>query len=359
MTEQSPVSIDDVRALVAERHRFDEWLSALEARRAETPEHVYARVHGDYRERRERVLVQLHAQAPVLSELLASLDARSGDLAGRMGAQEDERTEAMLRHAVGEYDDAAWHAVRERVEASLQEMGVEHASLESQRADVRQLLAEAKPLVAAAVEGAPLAEVAEGDEPAAAQEPAVSAEPPVAAAEGPSWLTDDEVPSVDASPAPAQSPDDTPDRIPSITETLAAIEADVVDEVPPAVGEPVDGLIRPPMSGGLERPNFWGAPQSGVPAAEHGEAESQDLYGDAASDRGVAADGGAAAAPTESFDELAFLRSVIDPQSQSPSVPKAPGTESPQKTLRCTECSTMNLPTEWYCERCGGELATF
>jgi rRNA maturation endonuclease Nob1 len=30
---------------------------------------------------------------------------------------------------------------------------------------------------------------------------------------------------------------------------------------------------------------------------------------------------------------------------------------SPQNTLRCTECGTMNSPTEWYCERCGGELA--
>jgi len=28
-----------------------------------------------------------------------------------------------------------------------------------------------------------------------------------------------------------------------------------------------------------------------------------------------------------------------------------------QKTLRCGECGTMNYPTEWYCERCGGELA--
>lgn len=27
------------------------------------------------------------------------------------------------------------------------------------------------------------------------------------------------------------------------------------------------------------------------------------------------------------------------------------------KTLRCQECGTMNYPTEWYCERCGGELA--
>jgi hypothetical protein len=27
------------------------------------------------------------------------------------------------------------------------------------------------------------------------------------------------------------------------------------------------------------------------------------------------------------------------------------------KTLKCAECGTMNYPTEWYCERCGGELA--
>ncbi len=27
------------------------------------------------------------------------------------------------------------------------------------------------------------------------------------------------------------------------------------------------------------------------------------------------------------------------------------------KTLKCNECGSMNYPTEWYCERCGGELA--
>ena len=29
----------------------------------------------------------------------------------------------------------------------------------------------------------------------------------------------------------------------------------------------------------------------------------------------------------------------------------------PDKTLKCRECGTMNLPTEWYCEQCGAELA--
>jgi uncharacterized OB-fold protein len=27
------------------------------------------------------------------------------------------------------------------------------------------------------------------------------------------------------------------------------------------------------------------------------------------------------------------------------------------KTLKCRQCGTMNLPTEWYCESCGFELA--
>ena len=25
--------------------------------------------------------------------------------------------------------------------------------------------------------------------------------------------------------------------------------------------------------------------------------------------------------------------------------------------LKCNECGAMNYPTEWYCERCGAELA--
>lgn len=28
-----------------------------------------------------------------------------------------------------------------------------------------------------------------------------------------------------------------------------------------------------------------------------------------------------------------------------------------EKTLRCADCGAMNYPTEWYCEKCGGELA--
>jgi hypothetical protein len=77
-------------------------------------------------------------------------------------------------------------------------------------------------------------------------------------------------------------------------------------------------------------------------------------------------------------DELAFLKSVADdesrparrasnpgmsaptitsapPQTAAPAVGKAAAAVA--KTLKCGECGTLNRPTEWYCERCGAELA--
>ena len=44
-----------------------------------------------------------------------------------------------------------------------------------------------------------------------------------------------------------------------------------------------------------------------------------------------------------------FTKPVRTPAEARPEV---------NKTLKCPECGTPNYPTEWYCERCGGELAT-
>ena len=74
------------------------------------------------------------------------------------------------------------------------------------------------------------------------------------------------------------------------------------------------------------------------------------------------------------IDELAFLKSVTDDDKGAPSprrasgaqyqldenaTPSAPIDENApvEKTLKCKECGTMNVATEWYCEKCGGELA--
>ena len=70
------------------------------------------------------------------------------------------------------------------------------------------------------------------------------------------------------------------------------------------------------------------------------------------------------------FDEFPVLRpgsGPVSPPSTTavatpPSVPKSGGGNDPRseqhKTLKCPECGAANYPTEWYCERCGGELAT-
>jgi hypothetical protein len=83
-----------------------------------------------------------------------------------------------------------------------------------------------------------------------------------------------------------------------------------------------------------------------------------------------------AAAPPS--DELAFLKSVAEEEPKPARRPSNPGMAAPSvgraqepavqtvptvskagvaKTLKCGECGTLNRPTEWYCERCGAELA--
>jgi hypothetical protein len=76
------------------------------------------------------------------------------------------------------------------------------------------------------------------------------------------------------------------------------------------------------------------------------------------------------------IDELAFLKSVTEDDKNAPSARRASGAQyqpddlqdaahlapvdedAPvEKTLKCRECGTMNLATEWYCENCGAELA--
>jgi hypothetical protein len=86
-------------------------------------------------------------------------------------------------------------------------------------------------------------------------------------------------------------------------------------------------------------------------------------------------------------DEMAFLKSVSDdapsrmasgrpatpgmPAVSTTAPPREPSAPNPAaasgggskaasgvaKTLKCGECGTLNRPTEWYCERCGAELA--
>ena len=46
-----------------------------------------------------------------------------------------------------------------------------------------------------------------------------------------------------------------------------------------------------------------------------------------------------------------------EPPDDGPLAIRSSGAMEQPKTLKCAECGSMNYPSEWYCERCGAELA--
>jgi hypothetical protein len=395
------VSIDEVRTLVGERQRYDDWLGALEARRGETPARVFDRVFGDYRARRAGVMSQLREHVPALAALGDSLDARLHALEERLGTLEDERAEAMLRTAVGEFDSDRWEQVRVQVETQIGELGESRASLLAEVDEVRTLLASARSepeADEAADEGAaeqqPEAALASHDHDADAAE-AISGESIEAHDASDVASSDTEDPShhttADASAfsheasAPNVSPT-MPIAEPEADSTMSATDPFGIAAIGAAAAAPheqsaeelreLDDALALFSTEPTSSDAFSSTTRGGTPAAIPPAIETLDVFDDTelgdlrmsppvtatatATPTASPVSGGGSGADVsrDGFDDLAFLRSVVDPTSQSGMV-RAPASGEQQKTLRCTECGTMNFPTEWYCERCGGELAAF
>ena len=316
------MSIDDVRLLVAERQRYDDWMSALEARRAETPGHVFDRVLADYVGRRSDVLNRLDEHVGTLATMRDELTARVESLDGKLAAHEDERAEAILRTAVGEYDAARWDEVRQGVEGSIQTLDRERATLMSELQELRTLLSSARtgPAMSAAVAPTPVF---------------VSAALPLLDVDFDDDLDDFVAPTV---PTPAEL------RTPAAS--VPAFDDD------PGEFEDALSMFSPSSDPGLvELVPIDSYRREREDTPPHRGAQTTAASFTAPVDR-------ASPARKEPFDEMAFLRSVIDPATTGGNARTATSGNQP-KSLRCTECGTMNFPTEWYCERCGGELAAF
>ncbi len=340
------MSIDEVRSLVAERQRYDDWLTALDARRAETPSRVFDRVHADYVARRDAVMTQLREHVGALSSHGDELDRRLTTLEAELATLEDERIEAMLRTAVGEYDDDRWEVVRQDVEAKIASLGEQRGGLLAEVDEIRTLLASAssEPTVNVTDVAADVSVELMGETPEA---------PPV---DLPDELLVDEDIAVVVRPQvmsdvrlvtemPELVPEEVPLRAASEFDDALAMFADTTGTPDPTFTRSLEGIE-------VEL-DVHGASSISAPLASRTHTASAASFPAA-----VPVDAG------DAFDDLAFLRSVIDPTPAGSargvsSVPTAAPTNEPLKTLRCTECSTMNLPTEWYCVRWGGELAAF
>ncbi len=450
MTELHVVSIEEVRALVAERQRYDDWLTALEAKRDDTPPRVFARVHGDYLGRRTEVITRLQTHVGGLATLGDELEQRLADLEAKLGGHEDELAEGMLRNLVGEYDGDRWNTVREEIEAKIAELNEQRSTLLAECDDVRTLLASARvmpesmvdtvsdvPAAEATAHGAESAEV-DGVRASTALADAGAVLPAGVQPDADAWdaAMDAAMDAVmdEAIPDEAHAGDvvDLGEVADPVTEIVVETVVETVgeaDDAPvaapvdlletavliDAAGAPGDDLLDIDVSAMMNGPTgqaqtheevladvaalFDTASITAVPAPDAAIAmavppsASQEvddalaMFGETSGEadphfvqslQGIEAEHDAPVAPTpdaDPFDDLAFLRSVIDPggpaadvapavappssSAATPAAPPAAAGQEPQKTLRCTECGTMNLPTEWYCERCGGELAAF
>jgi len=361
----SPLSA--VSALMDERRKYESWLEALEAKRASTPERVFTRVHADYSARLDVVLNELVAHSGGLRSELSTLSSRLAELEDEQQQQRDERAEAELRAHVGELSPDAWKELSSSTDRTLEDLTSRHTDLERELIRTRELLNEAER--PATPRGA-----------AAVPEPVSAPEPVKVQAE-----------------AEAVSGDEThtsnPDSfVATAPETASPAAAEVPSELPPAVIAAEAAII-----------------EEAAPAAERGDA-------DVTPQPTQRADTGRASGETAgTFDELAFLSSVVNTPTGTVDVPApqergderarrdsfaqrasedeivnlsadpgtmlegvAPVRNSPlamnvsgnipivikdktaeaAKSLKCGECGAMNYPTEWYCERCGAELAS-
>ena len=158
-------------------------------------------------------------------------------------------------------------------------------------------------------------------------------------------------------------------EIDRLTEVLAVARK----EPEPTPAAPIEELTVPDAVGGEEQGEVVGRPSGSTVAVDESDLEGA----------GKSA-GRQDSGQTNAFDELAFLKSVTEDEEQGPSAARASGglripdevlqgagsgagevaQQAPErsksgavKTLKCQECGTLNLPTEWYCERCGAELA--
>jgi hypothetical protein len=328
---QNPM--DALNALMEERNRYEQWLAQLDARRGTTPPHVFNRVRGDYGERLENVLNQLAGRATELQETAGTLAERVASLYADETALRDERAEAELRASVGEFTLEHAREVMQRCDEAISSLGAERATVGAELGRVQEILAVAvRPPTPPAGEASVVSIESLAPEPVAAPPmPPPAAARAVAAAPPPPPQPVYQAPS---RPAPATSFDE-----------LAFLQS-VVDR--PASSQMAADVAPAPEPRAENRGSAHAAARASM-------TDTIDVEAPAAPPRRNAAPTPVLTSTPLVAKEGQETNSSLTPGS-IPAFLKDVPTEQ-IKTLKCQECGTMNYPTEWYCERCGGELA--
>jgi hypothetical protein len=369
-----------VESLMAERRRYEQWLAALEARRDSTPERVFTRVHADYHDRLDAVVEQLKEHTEGLRAELASLTLRLTAIEEEQQQRYDERAEAELRAHVGELTPAAWEQIAAEADRAIESLTAKNAELEDERRKTRELLNEAERPTPARTAPAVLQAPPSAQEPAAPAasrvEPRREEVPRVQAPSPPAPTRDAPDPSRAAAPPAAR---ELPIELPP---PVIAAEARIIEAAasgsPSASADRLDADVTPPPTQRADATRLSGQSKStfdelaflssvvdtppGVidtpPADLPDERARRDSFAQRATEDGIV---NLANDPDATLQGTGAGRAgsplAMNVSGNIPIVIKDKTTEA-AKSLKCGECGAMNYPTEWYCERCGAELAS-
>jgi hypothetical protein len=136
--ESSPS--ERLQELISERQRYEEWLAALSSRRDAAPAHVLARVEEDYRGRIARLGDELGARAGELKERIRDLSERLAALQKEESRRRDERAEAELRTAVGEYSPGQWAEIAANADRDINALEGDGQIMERELSDLQRVL---------------------------------------------------------------------------------------------------------------------------------------------------------------------------------------------------------------------------
>jgi hypothetical protein len=254
MPKGSSKSTAVIERLLEERRQYEAWIARLSTAEDATPAHVRDRVKADYEARLEAVIEELKSHAESARQTIEQKQHFRLEVKKKEKLAAERLAETELRHAVGEYDEAAWIQVQKDAMAELV----------------------------------------------------------------------------------------------TLREELRAVETDIEKL------QELDGLVR---AGPKER-GTAATPQP----RRSGKPEPLD---ELAFIKSVTEDEkGAAPSPKRAsgsqYQPNSQLITPLPPPELPPALPLPqplePDAEDP-KPLKCRDCGTMNLPTEWYCEQCGAELA--
>ena len=327
MSDAAPDSTQEIETLLADRQRLRGWLDRLDAAQDRAPAQVKTRVRADYEGRLAEVVARLRGFSTAISATLDSLRGQRTAYDSKRAEVEEIRAEAGLRHDVGEYTDEEWSRLDGDSNQNIRALSGEIDRLTAEINRLDEVLAQVSP-----------PEPLRREPPARPHREARSEDRLDIHVLEPEELT--------LTPRGRHSGDDNQNVVTLDPDTMDDIEA-IRPESRPA---PVEAPRFTPKGGSAEP-----KPQ---PARDRGPARTI---------RFPTQQPPAEAAGAPAVDEMTFLKSVTldSPASreraaadQRPSASSARArSPNASKTLKCAECGSMNKPTEWYCERCGGELA--